>query len=405
MTRLSRGSKIVAIAKNPKQMTKKLPVQPRGLDVLQRTVGKTVASNGIAIGHGQAKALMPVAKGNKENEEEFIINEDNNENLSENNIFLYFQELLYGLEILNNAFTYFYKQYLINIINIVKKGDNDYFANMILCKETISIFLTLQSEYQFLYNNKMKKCNGPYDIGESKTQNIFKSKDNSFYATYIFLRDSKGYNLIKKIKDLTKYKQHQYSNRFLSVCENIQENYIIASKYFENFINNEFQSDMRVSISASRENGHTKLHFTKFKENLQDYSCDKMTRSDIMNIIKHNWKIDNETSKYKDYAVPYDKEVVSCIKPTNLTKSIATVESSNEYLTPLNDSISFNKLNDLCNVVTAERSNNPSPITDKIQDETSISGADSKAIISEGIKEDSQYKVMIYIYINIYIYL
>ena len=81
---------------------------------------------------------------------------------------------------------HYHKQYLINVIKSLKDKENDYISNMYLCKEAISIYLTLQSEYQYLYSNKIKNCNGPYDIGESKTLNLFKSKENTFYATYIF---------------------------------------------------------------------------------------------------------------------------------------------------------------------------------------------------------------------------
>ncbi len=361
MTKFSRGSKIVAIAKNPKQMIKKMPGPPRGLDVLQKTVGHGVHGHGVQ-GHRQTKATLK--ENNKENDEECFTDEyDVNEKLSDSKVYLFFQELLYGLELLNNAFIHYHKQYLINVIKSLKDKENDYISNMYLCKEAISIYLTLQSEYQYLYSNKIKNCNGPYDIGESKTLNVFKSKENSFYATYIFLKDSKGYYIVNKVRNTSKYKRQQYASRFLSVCENIQENYINASKCFESFINNEFQSDMRVNISASRENGHTKLNFTKFKENLQDYSCDKMTKHDILSIIQSKWKVDNESSKYKAYAIGNnEKEVVSCIKPINLTKSIST--NDDENLTPSNVS----KLEHLCAVVSAERECNPSPTIDSIQD-------------------------------------
>jgi hypothetical protein len=407
MTKFSRGNKTMAIAKNPKQVIKKSPVKPRGLDVLQKTVGNGINCNGI----GQTKALVLVAKNNNENEEECFKDEyDKNESLSNITIYLYFQELLYGLELLNNAFIYYYKQYLIDVIRSVKNDDIDFISNMSLCKENISIFLTLQSEYQNLYNNKMKHSKGPYDIGEANTMNIFKSKGNNFYATYIFLKDSKGSKLINKIKNYEKYKKLQYNSRFLSVCDNVQENYINASKAFVNFINNEFQTTMRVMISASRDNGHTNLDFKKCKENLQDYSSDKMTKSNILNIIKEKWKLDNESSTYNNYINNEIKEVVSCIKPINLAKTI----NSNDDQTPLN--VSFSKLNDLCAVVTAARDINPSPIMDGsiipiIQDDhmldasTIVSSVNESHLVNDSnlkdikvkdIKEASHCKVIIF---------
>lgn len=340
MTKVSRGKKLLHLSKNPYQAKKQ--TQPRGLALLQKQSGSSsITYTGKSNGDEQFQTINID-----------IINTENKENgSSTNNIYLNFQELILGLEIINNSFIYYSNNYLLKVISNIKNNDVDMITKAISSHEAISIFLTLQTEYCYLYNNKVKDCN-KYEC-DARTQNLFKDKNNLYYAMYMFDKKLAGHNLFKTLNKIPKFKIMQYRSRFDLVCDEIQRSFIAASKDFVDFVNDDL---LKLNINANRENGYVELDIRKFKGDVVKFSSDALTKKDLRTIISNVWKISDDSSKYKEYLQEAKEIKVSSIanaektnqtdkpKPKSISTSLGSISPGSNY-----------RLKQLCAVVSLQK--------------------------------------------------
>jgi len=329
MTKASRGKKLLHLSKNPYQTTKQ--TQPRGLALLQKQSGSNT--------NGNAPLQTRIVDNN---------NTDNKENGNHSNnmtVYMQFQELLQGLEIINNSFIYYSNTYLPKVITTIKDKDVDLITKSISYNDAIAIFLTLQTEYCFLYSNKVKNCN-KYEC-DARTQSLFISKSNGYYAMYMFDAKLPGHQLFKSLFRIPKFRTMQYKSRFDLVCDDIQRNLINASKDFVEFVNDDL---LKLNINANRENGYAVLDTKNFKGNPIDYSSDVLTKKNLLTIISNDWKISDESSKYKVII----QEAKNKTKIKINQKDKLKLKNKGRIITSPDTESSYSNLNVLCAVVSEQ---------------------------------------------------
>jgi hypothetical protein len=329
MTKTSRGAKLLHLSKNPYQAKKQSQVH--GLSILQK----------------QIKDNVPLQNSNVNTVKEQPLDMDRIVRTDEpnNNIYILFQELLLGLEVIKNSFEYYSKNYLLKVISTIENNDIDYITKYNSFNEAISIFLTLQTEYNNLYNNKVQECN-KYE-SDAKTQFLFKSKNNYLYALFMFAKKSSGNKYWKQLKKIPKFRTMQYERRFELACNEIQNNFIIASKYFIDFINKDY---LQLNISANRSSGYVELDIKKYKgSNIKDF-IESLTKKNMLAIINNDWKITDESALYKSYL-----QTAEVIKEVRIhVQSPKCIIKAKIIKTPPSSTTNYN-LNELCAVVSAQK--------------------------------------------------
>jgi len=270
----------------------------------------------------------------------------------------YYIDLLKGMELCRNAFAFFNKTYIVDMSNKVINASTMR-EKITLCNELISVFVTLEAEYDYMYSNNTTITNEG-DLFKSNTKYIFREKSNPCYSRLVFVQ-GKGNDFYKLMYEHDKKNPKLgFKLRVDNIFAFIQDDFKASKDTMKYFLDRCMKTYTNIILTFKREfiNESRSLFTYQNKNmenhgNLSDYRSDTInslfTRDKFLNLLKHKWKISNEDATFESHV--NDK---STWKPNRVYKDSSTtsdikdggkIKDQSEVIKVSNDNIDVSNEN------------------------------------------------------------